>query len=213
MSHSLGSVFAFAACTALSTLIGCGSSTDDDSGNGALASGGQNSSGQSDTTRAGGVSAAAGGSNALGATGGASVIVATGGSLATSGGSSSTSTGGSSTLLPGDQLCSQVCALLATRTTPLACAPTACVSDCNSTYTKLAAGNAECSNAFVALYQCGLNQSADRWSCYDVAVSTLAISIPIPPSQTKSDPCNAQYNKLTEVIWANLTTCAFPLAS
>lgn len=214
MSHSLGSVFTIAACAAFGTLlVGCGSSTEDSSGNSTLATGGHSSSGQSDGTLTGGVSTAVGGSSSLAGTGGASSMVATGGSLAASGGTGATSAGGSSALLPGDQLCAQVCALLATRATPLACAPAACVNDCNDTYTKLAAGNADCSNAFVALYQCGLNQSPERWTCYDIAVSNLAISIPIPPSQAKSDPCNAQYNKLTQVIWANLATCAFPLAN
>jgi len=189
----------------------CGSSTDSTTSTvgGAGSTGGNTAAGGEST---GGAVGTSGGEPATGgaiattggepATGGA--IATTGGSNAAGGTSATSATGGlaatggtAPTTAVAATMCDNVCDLLATRTPALDCAPTdrvVCVTTCNSTYTKLAGAKTTCSDAYVALYQCGLTQPASSWTCF--AYGT--ISIPIPP--TDDATCGTQYGTLTSIL-------------
>ena len=203
-------------------LAACGSSSDSTTSSvgGAGSTGGNAAAGDQGT---GGAVATTGGSNAAGgaiattggtpATGGA--IATTGGSNAT-GGTSATSatgglaaTGGAATTAVAATMCDNVCALLATRNPALACVPADCVTTCNSTYTKLAAAKTTCSNAYVALYECGLSQPASSWTCFP------SVNIPIPPTAATDAgaTCGTEYNTLYTAITSNLATCGVALSS
>jgi len=196
----------------------CGSSSDSAASNvggagsigGNTAAGGQGTGGAASAT--GGAIATAGGEQATGsaiATAGGEQ--ATGGAIATTGGSKSAggtsataatgglaTSGGAPTTAVAATMCEGVCDLLLARTPPLDCAPAdraVCVATCNSTFTKLAAANATCSTAYVALYQCGLSQPASGWSCF---APTSTINIPIPP--TDAGTCDTEYNSLFSIL-------------
>ena len=185
-------------------------------------------------TSAGGTLAGTGGVNATGGSatpqptgGAASGGAATGGTSSLAGGSSNTggsshglggttgvagssATGGSTSATTAvvEQTCADVCSLLATRTTPLACVPADCVGTCNSTHAKLYGAVPACGDDYFAMLQCGVNQPADTWTCYPVIYGTLVnINIPVPPSALATDPCYAQFQRLFLTIMGHLTAC------
>jgi len=210
--------------------VACGGSSDAGGGDGgATSTGGISNTGG--TKSAAGASAT-GGSKAVGgssATGGAATggVRNTGGAT-TNGGANATggvtsagganasggvtcaggasATGGSSGTSVIEQSCSNVAALLASRTTPLACAAQYDVNTCVTTYTKLANATADgvCGNGYMALLQCGETQPADSWTCYvlNAVIGTTAINIniPVPPSSKNTDPCYSQFTALFGLI-------------
>ena len=216
--------------------VACGGSSDAGGGDGGATSTGGNTSngGISNTggTKSTAGASATGGSKAVGgssATGGAATggVRNTGGAT-TNGGANATggvtsagganasggvtsaggasATGGSSGTSVIEQSCSNVAALLASRTTPLACAAQYDVNTCVTTYTKLANATADgvCGNGYMALLQCGETQPADSWTCYVlnavIAGTAININIPVPPSTTNTDPCYTQFQSLFTTI-------------
>jgi hypothetical protein len=144
------------------------------------------------------------------ATGG---LVSTGGSKAAGG--TRASTGGSTAVSDAggnpevEAMCSDVCALLANRNPPLECVPADCAATCNRTYTQLSS-KAVCSDAYAALYECGLAQPASDWECYTVAAGTFQIDIPVPPRSANT--CGTEFQTLYSAILTNLTTCGAALS-
>jgi hypothetical protein len=220
--------FIFCSSAAIA-LAACGSSSDSTTSNvgGAGSTGGNAAAGGQGTgvtaSDTGGAIATAGGGQA---TGGAIATAgggqATGGAVATTGGSKSTggtsatsatgglaATGGAASTTVAATMCDNVCDLLSTRTPPLDCAPTdrvVCVTTCNSTFTKLAGARTTCSDAYVALYQCGLTQPASSWTCFVYGT----ISIPIPPNDVAT--CGTQYDTLISIL-ATTPSCVQALKS
>lgn len=190
----------------------CGSSTDSTttavggagSIGGSPAAGGQGTGGTDGNS--GGAVAATGG--AIAATGGS---VSAGGTSATSATGGSAAAGGTATASDAVTMCDNVCKLLDKRDPLLACMPTDCVAACNSTYTKLASAKPACSDAYVALYQCGLAQPASSWECFTANGGTVAIDIPVPPS-TKGT-CDTQFNALYSILLFNMNTCGAAVSS
>ena len=215
-------------------LVACGGSSDAGGGaGGATATGGntgnggigntggtKSSAGASATGGAkavGGTSAAAGG--ATGGTFGAGGATTNGGANATGGvtpaggtnatggatnGGGASATGGSSGTSVIQQSCSNVAALLASRTTPLDSAAQYDVATCVTTYTKLANANATCGSGYLALLQCGETQPADSWTTFTLqgtfAGTSININIPVPPSTTNTDACYSQFQSLFTTI-------------
>ncbi len=223
-----------AVCVSTMTgLVACGGSANNDAGQttggGPANVGGNSNGGGSSATggvlATGGTTVTGGGANTGGttspitsATGGTTYAeVPTGGATMTGGSSSvggslttggSSGTGGSTGALDIAQMCDQVCTLLEGRAPQLDCMPSDCRGSCSSTYSKLNGAKAVCANDYVALYQCGLTQTADQWTCFTLVFGTLNIAIPVPPHAAGANDCTSQYNTLYSVIISNLTTCA-----
>ena len=180
--------------------------------------GGVNATGGSATSQPTGGAASGGAASGGAASGGASSAIGgssnTGGSSlglgGTTGVAGGSATGGSTspTTAVVEQTCEDVCSLLATRTTPLACVPADCVGTCNSTHTKLYGAVPACGDDYFAMLQCGVNQPADTWTCYPVVYGTLVnTNIPVPPSALATDPCYTQFQQLFLTIMGHLTAC------
>ncbi len=212
--------------------VACGGSSDAGDGAGGIsATGGSANNGGIGNTggaKSGAGASATGGAKAVGgssaATGGAKNTGgamtngganATGGATTNGGNTESggatvdggaSSTGGTSGTSVIEQSCTNVAALLASRTTPLDCAAQYDVATCVTTYTKLANATADaaCGNGYLALLQCGETQPADSWTCYvlnaTIGGTTININIPVPPSTTNTDPCYAQFGALFTLI-------------
>jgi|GEM_PF-3325982 len=225
------------ACTTTFIALGCGGSSEETST--AAATGGAASIGGASGQATGGVAPGTGGKATGGAsstaTGGALVATggskATGGALGTAGSTSanggsatggawvtggSKATGGATATGDGgtnpevDAMCNDVCTLLANRNPPLTCVPADCVGTCNKTFAQLAGANTVCSDAYVALFECGLARPASEWECFTVAAGTFEIDIPVPPRSAET--CGPEFQSLYSTILLNLATCGTALS-